>query len=110
MTNPNVPPSDEVITEQELAQILREKGPESPEANALLIQWMEREERRVDLVEDRAGATIDFNRRCGHLYLAAGWMAQGIENLEAAAEMARQEKRDDLFREIKREIQEKRSA
>ena len=90
--------------EQQLAQLLKEKGAEDSETKSLLLSWTLEQERLVDQSADRLEAAIQFNLRRARLYFEAGYLEEAFENFDDAADQARNEQRSELYQEIVNEI------
>jgi hypothetical protein len=89
--------------EQKLISLLREKGPEDGEARDLLISWTIEQERLVEQSSDPE-APIQLNLRRARLYFEAGYIDEAMENFEAAADQAWNEKRNELYEAVMEEM------
>lgn len=98
------PTFEQETIEKRLVKLLKEKGPEDPEAFSLLTSWIVEQEQQVE----RSGnpeAAIQFNLRRARLYFDAGYIDESLENYEAAQTQAWNEGRDELYQKITDEIQ-----
>lgn len=93
-------------TEQQLVRLLKEKGVEHPEARKFLDIWTREQEKQVEQStgEEYHIAQIQFNLKRARLYFEAGYVEEAFENFEAALTQAWNEKRDDLYNEIMKEM------
>ena len=94
---------DEQVSEQQLIQLLKEKGIKNSEVKDMLIKWTIEQEKKVEKSDD-SEAPIHFNIKRAHLYLDAGYIKEALENFEAAQTQAYQERRDELCQEITEEM------
>lgn len=91
--------------EQQLINILKEKGSENPEAISLLISWTIEQKKQVERSDDPE-APIQLNLRRARLYLKAGYVNNALENFEAAKIQANNEQREELCQAITEEMKE----
>lgn len=89
--------------EQRLIRLLQEKGAEDPETRELLNNWTQEQEQKVEKSND-PDAPILLNLTRAHLYAAAGYIEEALENFEDARTQAWNEQRDKLYQAIMREM------
>jgi len=106
MTEQNFTFETREIPDQELIDLLKERGAEDPEVRRLLIDWTIKKETAIEKSEDYCLGQINLNIERGHLYLAAGYIDEAIESLDDAATQAWNEYRDELYQKIIEEIKQ----
>jgi hypothetical protein len=94
---PEQPPKQEFSEkEQRLITLLREKGPEDPEARAMFDEWCLEEEAGA-MAANTSRANIEVQLKRAKLYRAAGGNDSAWQTLGAVCEAA---KSDDSARDI----------
>lgn len=91
--------------EQQLIQLLKEKGAKNQEAKDLLISWTIEQEKQVEKSVNPE-APIQFNLQRARLYFKAGYIEEALENFEAAQIQAWSEQRNELYETITKEVNE----
>jgi hypothetical protein len=92
--------------DDKLVRLLSENGPDDPEARVLLDNWTRDQEKMVGESADQARSAIELNIRRARLYIRAGFVKEGIENIAAALEQAWHERREDLVAVIQQGLDE----
>ena len=87
------------ISDAQLIEALR-GGVESPDTRKLLEDWTKQEEDKTGEPE----ASIEFNRKRARIYIQAGYLEEGLDELEGALDQAFYEHREDLIKAISTEI------
>ncbi len=90
--------------EKHLAELLKERGVENPEARRLLEDWTRGQESEVKESSDPATAAIELNLRKARLYFVAGYGDEALESFGAALMQARNENREELYQTIVAEM------
>lgn len=93
-------------SEQQLIRLLKEKGAKNPEVRNLLDSWTHEQEKQVEQSDDYHLEQIQFNLRRARLYFEAGYVEEAFENFEAARTYAWNERRDELYQAIMKEMDE----
>lgn len=93
-------------SDEQLAAILKSKGFEDTEAKKLLVEWTIRREQEAEKSPD-PDARINFERRRARLYYDAGNEEAAFEAFSDVYEIAWNEHKDELAKEIKEEVSSK---
>ena len=87
------------ISDEELIQALK-TGVENLEVRQLLENWSKQQERSgVDFV-----SSVEINLRRGRVYISAGYIEEGLDELEAAFDEAWYAHDENLANKIRSEI------
>ena len=92
--------------EQRLTRLLKAKGIDDQETKELLNNWTSEQEKQVEHSDDYQAEQIQFNLRRARLYFEAGYIEEAFANFEAAREQAWNERRDELYQSIMKEMGE----
>ncbi len=84
-----------VEKEQRLIHLLKERGIEDAETNALLIAWATEIDQEAEKANNNR-AYVEADLKKARLYLAAGFEDEAYESFSAARRAAAQEGFDDL--------------
>lgn len=90
--------------EKELIRLLRERGMSDPEVIARLNEFIDAQERRIDASPHDSETHIRLLFQRALLYHEAGLRKISAQEFDETLELAWQERRDDLYHEIKKEI------
>lgn len=83
-----IPSSKKIESSEEtLIKLLKERGPQDPEARALLLQWDSIQEAETREMEDPLGR-ITLNLRRARLYFKSGYTEEARESFDTAREQA----------------------
>lgn len=93
--------------EQKLIKLLREKGFDDPESRELLLEWTIGQEKLVEQSNDYPLEQIRLNIRRARLYYSAGNSQVASEAFEDALTQAWNEEREELYRQILQEMDDK---
>ncbi|MEK7672468.1 MAG: hypothetical protein AAB373_01150 [Patescibacteria group bacterium] len=96
--------SVEPINPQQVIYLLRNKGPNDPEARSLLEAWILQYEEQVVESADPATASVLLNVYRARLYLAADHHECARENFEEARQQSYQFGLDELSQRIEDEM------
>ena len=101
--NENNPEQQE---EQQLIQMLKERGIEDPEVKNTLITLIIKQEAEVEKLNDSV-ATIQLNLRIARLYFEAGYTEEAFDNFEDVRKQADYEQEEELYQAIEKEMNDK---
>lgn len=99
-----LPTNPEDTIEKRIVRLMREKGPEDPEARSLLVQWIEEQQKIADSTPNPVGR-YDLAINKAQLYRDAGLVADATQALEDALQMAVQEGEPDCWDRVYSELQ-----
>ncbi len=98
-----IPSSEHLpVNGAEVSRLLKDSGPENPEAKTLLNKWLDENQLKV---ESGVITNLEFNISWAELYRDAGMGEIAREAFEQAAELARQENKDNEYDRLQREIE-----